>query len=96
MYFTALFRRHTIIWLNAILLVLSVAASAHSVEHVDEGAKADCTLCFHQSQIDQVLPQQDANVELISQQYEQIFIAQPALCIAHSVHYHSRAPPTSL
>jgi len=75
---------------------LSVAASAHSVEHIDEGAKTHCTLCFHQHQFDQVLPQQDANLEFIGQYYEARSIAQPLLALVHSVTYLSRAPPVFL
>jgi hypothetical protein len=78
------------------LLVLSVAASAHSVEHIDEGATTHCTLCFHQHQFDQVLPQQDANLEFICQQYDPTITAQPTLALTHSVTYLSRAPPTFL
>jgi len=93
MYFSVTNRRLIAIWLSAILLVLSVAASAHSVEHIDEGAKTHCTLCFHQHQFDQVLPQQDANLEFIGQYYEARSIAQPLLALVHSVTYLSRAPP---
>ena len=96
MYFNVFNRRHSTIWLSAILLILSVAASAHSVEHISDGAKSDCTLCFHQYQLDKLLPQQDANFEVISQQYERAAIAQPLLSIAHSVNYLSRAPPVFL
>ncbi len=90
------YRRHIAIWLSAILLVLSVAASAHSVEHLDEGAKTHCTLCFHQHQFNQALPQQDANLEFIQQQVEPTFTAQLTLAFSHSVTYHSRAPPVIL
>ena len=96
MYFSVTNRRLIAIWLSAILLVMSVAVSAHSVEHLDEGAKTHCTLCFHQHQFDQVLPQQDANLEFIGQYYEARSIAQPLLALVHSVTYLSRAPPVFL
>jgi hypothetical protein len=96
MYFSVTYRRLIAIWLSAILLVLSVAASAHSVEHIDEGAKTHCTLCFHQHQFDQVLPQQDANLEFIGQQYGPTITVQPTLELDHSVTYLSRAPPATL
>jgi len=96
MLFSATNRRYIAIWLSAILLVMSVAASAHSVEHIDDGAKKHCTLCFHQHQFDQVLPQQDANLDFISQLAEPTVTAQPILTLTHSVNYHSRAPPLAL
>ena len=96
MYFSVTNRRLIAIWLSAILLVLSVAASAHSVEHIDEGATTHCTLCFHQHQFDQVLPQQDANLEFICQQYDATITVQPTLTLSHRVTYLSRAPPTFL
>ena len=96
MYFSVTNRRLIAIWLSAILLVLSVAASAHSVEHIDDGAKTHCTLCFHQHQFNQVLPQQDANLEFISQHYEATSIAQPSLALVQRVTYLSRAPPVFL
>ncbi|UUO24442.1 ABC-type zinc uptake system zinc chaperone [Colwellia sp. M166] len=96
MYISVTNRRFIAIWLSAILLIMSVAASAHSVEHIDEGAKTHCTLCFHQHQFDQVLPQQDANLEFIYQQYDVIITVQPTLILSHSVTYLSRAPPASL
>ncbi len=96
MYFSVINRRNIAIWLSAILLILSVAASAHSVEHFDEGAKTHCTLCFHQHQLDQVLPQQDANLEVISQQYQLNITVRPTLVLTPSVNYLSRAPPVIL
>ncbi len=96
MYFSVTNRRLIAIWLSAILLIMSVAASAHSVEHIDEGAKTHCTLCFHQHQFDQVLPQQDANLEFICQQYDATLTVQPTLALIPSVTYLSRAPPVSL
>jgi len=96
MYFSVTNRRLIAIWLSAILLVLSVAASAHSVEHIDEGAKTHCTLCFHQHQFNHALPQQDANLEFICQQYQASFTVQSSLALAPSVPYLSRAPPAFL
>jgi len=96
MYFSVTHRRLIAIWLSAILLVLSVAASAHSVEHIDDGAKTHCTLCFHQHQLDQVLPQQDANLDFICQQVEPTTAVRPTLTLTHSVTYLSRAPPVTL
>lgn len=96
MYVSVINRRLIAIWLSAILLFLSVAASAHSVEHIDDGAKTHCTLCFHQHQFDKVLPQQDANLEFISQQYEPLIIAIHHVTPVYRVTYLSRAPPFSL
>lgn len=89
-------RRFIAMWLSAILLVLSVAAAAHSVEHIDDGVKKHCTLCFHQHQFDQVLPQQDANLDFNSQQAETTVTVQPKLTLVHHVNYLSRAPPKTL
>jgi hypothetical protein len=89
-------RQYIAIWLSAILLVLSVAASAHSVEHLDEGAKKHCTLCFHQHQFNQALPQQDANLEFIRQEVEPSYSAQLTLVFSQHITYQSRAPPSFL
>ena len=86
MLFSATNRRYIAIWLSAILLVMSVAASAHSVEHIDDGAKKHCTLCFHQHQFNQTLPQQDATLEFIGQQVE----------VTHTVFYHYNFPMMSI
>jgi hypothetical protein len=96
MHFFVTNRRHIAIWLSAILLVLSVAASAHSVEHLEEGANKHCTLCFHQHQFNQALPQQDANLEFIRQQVEPTYIAQLTSAYSYHITYQSRAPPTFL
>lgn len=89
-------RRFIAIWLSAILLVLSVAAAAHSVEHIDDGVKKHCTLCFHQHQFDQVLPQQNATLDLNIQQVETTATVEPKLTLIQRVNYHSRAPPETL
>lgn len=96
MHFLESNRRHIAIWLSAILLVLSVAASAHSVEHIDDGAKKHCTLCFHQHQFNQTLAQQDANLDVAQQKVEATFCEEQSLTLPHDVFYHSRAPPISL
>ena len=96
MVFSVTNRRLIAVWLSAILLVLSVAASAHSVVHIDEGAKTHCTLCFHQHQLDQALPQQGAVLECNLQQSALLSIAQPVLSLTPHVVYLSRAPPTLL
>ncbi len=96
MVFSVTNRRLIAVWLSAILLILSVAASAHSVAHIDEGAKTHCTLCFHQHQLDQALPQQDAVLECNLQQSTLLPKAQPTLTLEHNVVYLSRAPPIFL
>ena len=96
MYLSVTNRRLIAIWLSAILLMMSVAASAHSVEHIDEGVKTHCTLCFNQHQFDQVLPQQDANFEFNCQQFEAANTLQPIVALTHCVTYLSRAPPVFL
>ena len=96
MYFSVTNRRLVAIWLSAILLFLSVAAAAHSVEHIDDGVTTHCTLCFHQHQFDQVLPQHDVKLGFISQPIEQTTSIQPIVTLTHSVTYLSRAPPLTL
>ena len=93
MHFSVINRQIIIIWLSVILLILSVAVSVHSVEHIDEGAKTNCSLCFHLHQLDKVLPQQYANVEISNQKHDLISITQPIVRLTHSVIYLSRAPP---
>ncbi len=96
MYFSVTNRKNIAIWLSAILLILSVAASVHSIEHIEEGAKTNCSLCFHLHQLDKILPQQYANLEFINQRHEQISIAKPIVILIHNVTYLSRAPPFNL
>ncbi len=93
MYLSLTNRQRIAIWLSAILIILSVAASAHSVEHIDEGAKTHCTLCFHQHQYQNALPQQDANIEIVSQLFQPTITPQTCLAFAPCAIYLSRAPP---
>ena len=90
------YRRATAIWLSAILIMLSVAASAHSVSHIDEGANSHCILCFHQHQLNKVLPQQTFALHIITQHYENIRIELQQTLVSHTSVYNSRASPYSL
>ncbi|MCE9685854.1 ABC-type zinc uptake system zinc chaperone [Shewanella sp. AS16] len=86
-------RRAIAIWLSAILVLLSLAASAHSVTHLDDGATSHCTLCFHQHQLNKMLPLQPLYLKSDGQQFERLSFSLPSYVSQHSSCYHSRAPP---
>ncbi|WP_258405418.1 MULTISPECIES: ABC-type zinc uptake system zinc chaperone [Shewanella] len=44
------------VWLSAVLVLLSFIAAAHATTHLDEGGYNHCTLCFHQHQLNKLLP----------------------------------------
>ena len=81
------------IGLSALVLLLSVAASAHSVEHVHHGLTEHCTLAFHQHQFASGLANSTPTLPIAVQQVvttefrlevcERLFVAL----------YQSRAPP---
>ncbi|MGB0893206.1 MAG: ABC-type zinc uptake system zinc chaperone [Parashewanella sp.] len=81
------------IWLSAVLLILSVAASAHSVEHVDHGINEHCTLCFHQHQLNHFLGQNHIDLPIIPQQYSRVTIDPLGYRLLARYDYRSRAPP---
>ncbi|MBB1390295.1 ABC-type zinc uptake system zinc chaperone [Shewanella vesiculosa] len=84
------------IWLSAILIVLSVAASAHSVRHLDDGVKNHCTLCFHQLHLNKTLQFSSFVFAVTKQTFElQQYTLPPFSSVFHR-YYHSRAPPQSL
>ncbi|WP_299790460.1 ABC-type zinc uptake system zinc chaperone [uncultured Shewanella sp.] len=88
-------RRGVAIWLSAILICLSFAASAHSVEHIDDGAQGHCTLCFHQHQLNKLLPTHQFQLPVSLPVYE---VVNYRARVHHAVHvnrFRSRAPPIS-
>jgi hypothetical protein len=88
--------RQTIaIWLSAILIMLSIAASAHSVKHLDDGVQNHCTLCFHQHQLNKTLHSSPFVFAVIKQTFEREQYSLPFLLSVFQTYYQSRAPPVS-
>ncbi|GGQ32525.1 ABC-type zinc uptake system zinc chaperone [Shewanella litoralis] len=88
--------RQTIaIWLSAILIVLSIAASAHSVRHLDDGVQNHCTLCFHQHQLNKTIHTSELVFTASKQTFERLQFTLPCLVSAFQAYYQSRAPPVS-
>jgi len=81
------------VWLSAILLMLSFAAAAHELSHIEDGANTHCTLCFHQHQLDKILPSHNFNLRPITQTYELVSTELPQYISAHCTVFQSRAPP---
>lgn len=89
-------RRAISIWLAAVLVLLSFAASAHSVTHLDDGAKTHCTLCFHQHQFNKILLSQPLVLDLARQRFDVVEFVLPILVSKHISVYLSRGPPFAL
>ncbi|GGB46377.1 ABC-type zinc uptake system zinc chaperone [Shewanella inventionis] len=83
------------IWLSAILIVLSIAASAHSVRHLDDGVQNHCTLCFHQHQLNKAIPTSELVFIASQQTFERQQFLLPCFVSAFQAYYQSRAPPLS-
>ncbi|RTR31179.1 ABC-type zinc uptake system zinc chaperone [Shewanella atlantica] len=86
-------RRGVAIWLSAILICLSFAASAHSVQHIDDGAQGHCTLCFHQHQLNKLLPSSLFNFPVSVPTFEVVNYQACGYRAAHVNVFRSRAPP---
>ncbi|MGI1986472.1 ABC-type zinc uptake system zinc chaperone [Shewanella glacialipiscicola] len=89
-------RRTISIWLSAVLIMLSFAASAHSVTHLGDGAKTHCTLCFHQHQLNKIIPTQSLTLNLVIQHFDVVEFILPPSISKHVSVYRSRAPPYAL
>ena len=88
--------RQTIaIWLSAILIVLSIAASAHSVRHLDDGVQNHCTLCFHQHQLNKTIHSSNIVFVVTKQTFVRQQYTLPFYLRVFSSYYQSRAPPIS-
>ncbi|MBO2567943.1 hypothetical protein I6M39_02850 [Shewanella algae] len=83
------------IWLAAILVLLSVAASAHSISHLEEGHKTHCTLCFHQHQLNKLMPGTGLHLDAIKQSYIRVSFTAPSWQATHVRLFNSRAPPVT-
>ncbi|MDN5500555.1 ABC-type zinc uptake system zinc chaperone [Shewanella xiamenensis] len=86
-------RRTISIWLAAVLILLSFVASAHSVTHLDDGAKTHCTLCFHQHQLNKILFTAPQTLNLAIQRFDVCEFVLPVTFFKHVTVYLSRAPP---
>ncbi|MCL1079438.1 ABC-type zinc uptake system zinc chaperone [Parashewanella spongiae] len=77
-------------------MLLSFAASAHSVSHINDGINGHCTLCFHQHQLSNAVKSSSLSLPFIPQGYErQQFELQPYFSFTTTA-YSSRAPPSFL
>jgi|GEM_PF-687300 len=88
-------RRGVAIWLSAILICLSFAASAHSVQHIDDGAQGHCTLCYHQHQLNKLLPSSLFNFPTSVPTFDVVSYQVHEHQRAHVNLFRSRAPPVS-
>ncbi|WP_394389515.1 ABC-type zinc uptake system zinc chaperone [Shewanella woodyi] len=87
-------RRGIAIWLSALLICLSFAASAHSVEHInDGGAQNHCTLCFHKHQLNKLLPTHHFGLAVSLQTFEVSLVSFDEKPSQHTSFFNSRAPP---
>ena len=89
-------KRGIAIWLSALLICLSFAASAHSVEHIsDSGAQNHCTLCFHKHQLNKLLPTHHFDLSVSLQTFEVSSVLIHEHSFEHRSFFRSRAPPVS-
>jgi hypothetical protein len=83
------------VWLAAVLAVLSFVSSAHSVSHLDEGANSHCTLCFHQHQLNKLLPG-TASVAVPAGVVRELPVSEPVFAVtAASPSPQARGPPAA-
>nr|WP_248278773.1 ABC-type zinc uptake system zinc chaperone [Shewanella sp. DNRA4] len=75
------------------MILLSFVASAHSVTHLDDGAKTHCTLCFHQHQLNKILFTAPQTLNLAIQRFDVCEFVLPVTFFKHVTVYLSRAPP---
>ncbi|SQH74957.1 conserved protein of unknown function [Shewanella benthica] len=88
-------RRGIALWLSAILICLSFAASVHSVEHIDHGAQGHCTLCFHKHQLNKLLPSVPFTLLAAIQTFEPVAYRVCERLASHVSVFRSRAPPVA-
>ncbi|MBM7071852.1 DUF2607 family protein [Shewanella sp. 202IG2-18] len=82
--------------LSVLVLLLSVAASAHSVEHVNHGLTEHCTLAFHQHQFAGGLAN---STPILPIQIQNFIISEFAITVCEVLYtalYRNRAPPQFL
>ncbi|MFS1424245.1 DUF2607 family protein [Shewanella sp. 10N.286.48.B5] len=86
-------RRNIAMWLCAMLVLLSFAASAHESVHKHESINTHCSLCFHKHQVHKTLPSIEFSIPVVRQEYELTPLANSESLSSHQAYYHSRAPP---
>jgi hypothetical protein len=81
------------IWLSALLILLSVAASAHEAKHYDDGATTHCTLCFHQHQLNQIVHSSPPLLAVVKQGIEVQELTYHTYMPVFTGVYLARGPP---
>ena len=81
------------IGLSALVLLLSVAASAHSVKHLNHNLTEHCTLAFHQHQFASGLSTSTPKLPIKIQQVITSEFTVAVCEMPFAALYHSRAPP---
>ena len=81
--------------LIAVFLCLSFAASAHDLSHLDDGAQNHCTLCYHQHQVNKLLPSFELNIAIERQFIELLEYTLRSFNSQHVSFFNSRAPPVA-
>lgn len=79
----------------AAFLCLSFAASAHDLNHLDDGAKNHCTLCYHQHHVNKLLPSFEFNLTLERQFFERQEYILSSFSSRHVSVFNSRGPPVT-
>lgn len=88
-------KRGVALWLSAILIYLSFAASVHSVEHIDHGVQDNCTLCFQKHQLNKLLPSEPFTLAVTPQTFEPRIFHVYEYSAQHVNVFRSRAPPAA-
>lgn len=88
-------KQKLVMGLVAVFLCLSFAASAHSLSHLDDGATNHCTLCYHQHQVNNLLPSCELHINVELQGVESQEYILPQSNSRHVSFFNSRAPPVS-
>ncbi|MCL1139358.1 ABC-type zinc uptake system zinc chaperone [Shewanella pneumatophori] len=88
-------KQKLVMGLLAVFLCLSFAASAHSLSHLDDGATNHCTLCYHQHQVNNLLPSCELKIAIERQEVESQEYILPVFYSRHVSFFQSRAPPVA-
>ncbi|WP_228768427.1 ABC-type zinc uptake system zinc chaperone [Shewanella sp. TC10] len=86
-------KRSIVVWLSAMLVLLSFAASAHNAIHDHDALSTSCTLCVHQHQFNASLPSSELSVAVVRQHFETVTYNCRTYFSVHQSLYSSRAPP---
>nr|WP_283102794.1 ABC-type zinc uptake system zinc chaperone [Shewanella abyssi] len=89
-------KQKLVIGLIAVFLCLSFAASAHDLSHLDDGAQNHCTLCYHQHQVNKLLPSFEFHIALERQSVESQEYIPATFDSPHVSFFNSRAPPVTV